>query len=57
MDAYILYQNIFKLWQKLAYNLDSSGTQQHYAEVPVYVDGKKVTDVVIENNKIIIKTK
>lgn len=57
MDAYDLHQEIFKAWQQLAHKADASHIKKNWSEVPVYVDGRRVTSVKIEDNKIILETK
>lgn len=57
MDAYDIHQEIFKAWQQLAHKVDASNIKKNFAEVPVYVNGKKVTNVIIEDGKITLETK
>lgn len=57
MDAYDIHQEIFKAWQQLAHKVDASNIKKNFQEVPVYVDGKQVRNVVIEDGKIILETK
>ena len=57
MDAYDIHQEIFKAWQQLAHDADAGSIKKNWTEVPVYVDGKTVKRVVIEDGKIILETK
>jgi hypothetical protein len=57
MDAYDLYQEIFKRWQQLAHHADAATINKRWTEVPVYVNGKRVTSVSVEDGKIILETK
>lgn len=61
MDAYDIHQTIFQAWQRLAHKADASTIKKNFTEVPVYVsmNGQlaKVTNVTIENDKIIMETK
>lgn len=57
MDAYDIHQEIFKAWQQLAHKVDASNIKKNFAEVPVYVNGKKVTNVIVEDGKITLETK
>jgi hypothetical protein len=57
MDAYDLHQELFKAWQELAYKPDAGSIKKTWAEVPVYVDSKRITNIKIEDGKIILETK
>ncbi len=57
MDAYDIHQEIFKAWQQLAHKNDATTIKKNWTEVPVYVDGKPVKSVVIEDGKITLETK
>lgn len=57
MDAYDIHQEIFKAWQQLAHKNDATTIKKNWTEVPVYVNGKTVTGVVIEDGKITLETK
>jgi len=57
MDAYDLHQELFKLWQQLSYKPNAASIKKQYDDTPVYVDGRRVTGVKIEDNKIILETK
>ena len=57
MDAYDIHQEIFKAWQQLAHKVDASNIKKNFEQVPVYVDGKAVKRVVIEDGKITLETK
>jgi hypothetical protein len=57
MDAYDLHQEIFKAWQQLARKTDASTIKKNFSEVPVYVNGKKVTKVVIVDGQLTLETK
>ena len=57
MDAYDIHQQIFQAWQQLAHNADAGSIKKTWTEVPVYVDGKVVKNVKIEDGKIILETK
>ena len=56
MDAYDLYQEIFKAWQQVSYNVDAAAIKKNWNETPVYVNGKIVTGVKIVDNKIELET-
>jgi hypothetical protein len=57
MDAYDLHQEIFKAWQQVAHRSSASDIKKNWNETLVYVDGKPVTGVKIEDNKIVLETK
>ena len=57
MDAYDIHQEIFKAWQQLAHDADAGSIKKKWSEVPVYVDGKTVKRVIIEDGKITLETK
>ena len=57
MDAYDLYQEIFKAWQKVAHVPSASSIKKTWNETPVYVDGRRIVGVKIEDNRIILETK
>jgi len=57
MDAYDIHQEIFKLWQQLAHHADAATIKKRWTEVPVYVDGRPVVNVKLDDNKIILETK
>jgi hypothetical protein len=57
MDAYDLYQEIFKAWQALAHKPSPESIKKQWTYTPVYIDGKEVTGVIIEDNKITLTTK
>lgn len=57
MDAYLLQQEIFRAWQKLAASSDAGSVNKTWSEVGVFVDGKQVTGIKIINNKIELETK
>lgn len=57
MDAYDLHQEIFKAWQQLAHKSDATTVKKNWAEVPVYVDGKRVKRVAIVDGQITLETK
>ena len=57
MDAYNLQQKLFKAWQQLALEPSAGSIKKNFAETPVYVNGLRVVDVKIEDNKIILETK
>lgn len=57
MDAYDLHQEIFKAWQLVCHNPNAGSIKKSWNETFVYVNGKAVTGVRIENNKIILDTK
>ena len=57
MDAYDIHQEIFKAWQQLAHKADATTINKNFVEVPVYVNGKKVINVIIEDGKITLETK
>ncbi len=57
MDAYDLQQEIFRAWQQVAHNPNAGSIKKSWNETLVYVDGKSVTGVRIEENKIILETK
>jgi hypothetical protein len=57
MDAYDIHQEIFKAWQQLAHHADASSIKKNWAEVPVYVDGKKIKRVVIIDGQLTLETK
>ncbi len=57
MDAYDLQQEIFRAWQQVAHNPNAGSIKKSWNETLVYVDGKAVTGVRIEENKIILETK
>jgi hypothetical protein len=56
MDAYDIQKEIFEAWQKLAKPGSATTLKKQWSEVPVYVDGKQVIDVTIEEGKIRLKT-
>jgi len=59
LDAYNISFMLMDKWRKFA--MLSSGSKEKLGEVPVYVEVngefKEVTDVVDENDRIILKTK
>jgi len=57
MDAYDIHQEIFKAWQQLAHKSDATSVKKNWTEVPVYVDGKQVKRVIIDDGKITLETK
>ncbi len=58
MDAYDLHQELFKAWQMLAHKPDAGLIKKIYNETPVYLDdGRKIVDIKIEDNRIVLKTK
>lgn len=57
MDAYDLHQELFKAWQELAHKPDAGSIKKTWKEVPVYVDGKRIINVKIEDEQIILETK
>jgi hypothetical protein len=57
MDAYDLHQELFKAWQELAHKPDAGSIKKTWEEVPVYVDGKRIINVKIEDGQIILETK
>lgn len=57
MDAYDLHQEIFKAWQQLAHRPNAGSIKKDFTETPVYVDGRRVTSVKIEDEKIVLETK
>jgi hypothetical protein len=57
MDAYDLYHEIFKAWQIVSQNPSGASIKKDWTETLVYVDGKPVTSVKIEDNKIVLETK
>ena len=57
MDAYDLQQEIFKAWQTVAHKPNAGSIKKTWNETLVYVNGKVVTGVKIEDNKIILETK
>ncbi len=56
MDAYDLYHELQKAWQQVASRSDAGDLKKIWNESPVYVNGKVVTGVKIENNQIILET-
>jgi hypothetical protein len=56
IDAYDLHQEIFKAWQQLAYKPNAAHIKKNWAEVPVWVDGKPVTSIRVEDGKLILET-
>lgn len=56
MDAYELQQKIFGAWQMLCKPASATKINKPINDVPVYVDGKLVKDVIIKDNKIILET-
>jgi len=56
MDAYDLHQELFKAWQELAHRPDAGSIKKTWEEVPVYVDSKRITNIKIEDGKIILET-
>ena len=56
MDAYLIYQRIYQYWQQCLVKCDSASIKKDWHLVPVYVNGKIVTDVKIEDGKIILET-
>ena len=57
MDAYELHQELFKAWQQLGLVPNAATIKKEWNTALVYVDGKQVTGVKIEDNKIILETK
>lgn len=57
MDAYDLYQEIFKAWQQVAHTHDAATLKKKWNETPVYVDGKAVTGVKIIDGRIELETR
>lgn len=57
MDAYDLYQEIFKAWQQVAHKADAASIKKNWKETPVYVNGKVVTGVRITEDRIELDTK
>lgn len=57
MDAYDLHQEIFKAWQQLAHKPNAGSIKKDFTETPVYVNGREVIGVIIEDNKITLETK
>jgi len=57
MDAYDLHQELFKAWQQLAHKADAGSIKKNFADTPVYIDGRRVTGVKIEDEKIVLETK
>jgi hypothetical protein len=57
MDAYDLYQEIFKAWQQVAYKPNAATIKKDWNETPVYVNGKQVTGVKVVDGKIELETK
>lgn len=57
MDAYDLYQEIFKAWQHLAHTPNAGSIKKVWNETPVYVDGKRIIGVKIVDGKIELETK
>lgn len=57
MDAYNLQQELFKAWQQLSHNPSAATIKKQWNEIPVYVDGRQVIGLKIEDNKIILETK
>jgi len=57
MDAYDIHQEIFKAWQQLAHKTDASTIKKNFAEVPVYVNGKRVIKVIIVDGQLTLETK
>lgn len=57
MDAYELHQELFKAWQQLGLVPNASAIKKEWNNALVYVDGKQVVGVRIEDNKIILDTK
>ncbi len=57
MDAYDLHQEIFKAWQQLAHKPNAASIKKDFTETPVYVNGKQVVGVKIEEDKITLETK
>jgi len=57
MDAYDLQQEIFKAWQMISHKPNAGSIKKSWNETNVYVNGKVVTGVRIEENKIILDTK
>ena len=56
MDAYNVYQKIHQLWQQGAMQNDAASIKKNWAETPVYVNGKRVVDVVLKDGKIVLET-
>jgi hypothetical protein len=56
MDAYDIHQALFKAWQQLAHTPNAASIKKEFNKIPVYVDGREVTSVIIEDNKITLKT-
>ena len=57
MDAYDIHQELFKAWQQLAHRADAATIKKNFVETPVYVDGRRVVNVKIEDNRIVLETK
>ena len=57
MDAYDLHQELFKAWQQLAHKPNAGSIKKNFTETLVYVDGRVITGVKIEDNKIVLETK
>jgi hypothetical protein len=57
MDAYDLYQKLFACWQSVSKSSSATELKKQWNYVPVYVDGKRVVDIVVEDNKINLVTK
>ena len=57
MNAYDLYQEIFKAWQQVAYKPNAATIKKDWNETPVYVNGKQVTGVKVVDGKIELETK
>ena len=52
MDAYDLNQKIFYFWQQLSRNISGATVKKSWADVPVYVDNRRVIDVKIVDDHI-----
>ncbi len=58
MDAYELSKHLFDYWREMSMRQpDAASVKKRWADVPVYVDGKVVTDIKIVDNKIVLATK
>jgi hypothetical protein len=57
MDAYQLQQELFKAWQTLALTPNAAQLNKTWNETPVYVDGRQITGVSIQDGKILLETK